>query len=172
MITHFQAPDGGFFDTSDDHETLITRPRDLQDNATPSGNAMAATTLLKLAGFTNGLHYLDIAHEALAQMQSMMTQYPLGFGQWLQALTYTLAQTVEIAIVGDSGEADTQALLAVAHDGYRPYQLVAVGSPGSGDAVPLLRGRSQVGGKATAYVCRNFSCRPPVTDPAGLEALL
>jgi hypothetical protein len=67
MIAHFQASDGSFYDTSDDHEKLITRPRDLQDNATPSGNAMAATTLLKLAGFTNDLRYVDIAHQALAQ---------------------------------------------------------------------------------------------------------
>jgi uncharacterized protein YyaL (SSP411 family) len=80
MIAHFQAPDGGFFDTSDDHETLITRPRDLQDNATPSGNAMAVTILLKLASFTNDLRYVDIAHQALAQMQPMMAQHPLGFG--------------------------------------------------------------------------------------------
>jgi hypothetical protein len=69
MIVRYQSADGGFYDTSDDHETLITRPRDLQDNATPSGNAMAVTALLKLAGFTNDLRYVDIAHEALAQMQ-------------------------------------------------------------------------------------------------------
>jgi uncharacterized protein YyaL (SSP411 family) len=74
VIAHFQAPEGGFFDTSDDHESLITRPRDLQDNATPSGSAMAVTTLLKLAGFTNDLRYVDIAQQALAQMQPMMSQ--------------------------------------------------------------------------------------------------
>ncbi len=172
MIARFSTPDGGFYDTSDDHEALITRPRDLQDNATPSGNAMAVTTLLKLAGFTNELRYVDIAHQALAQMQAMMAQYPLGFGQWLQALNYALSQPREIAIVGDPQAADTHALLDVCTSGYRPYQLVAVGSPSYGDAVPLLRGRSQVGGKATAYVCTNFTCCPPVTDPVGLEALL
>ena len=80
MIAHFQAPEGGFYDTSDDHETLITRPRDLQDNATPSGNAMAVTALLKLAGFTNELRYVDIAHQALAQMQPMMS--PVSAGLW------------------------------------------------------------------------------------------
>jgi uncharacterized protein YyaL (SSP411 family) len=117
MITHFQAPDGGFFDTSDDHESLITRPRDLQDNATPSGNAMAVTTLLKLAGFTNDLRTIDIAHQALAQMQPMMSQYPLGFGQWLQALAYALSKPREIAIVGAPSFADTQALLCGVRDG-------------------------------------------------------
>jgi uncharacterized protein YyaL (SSP411 family) len=98
MIAHFQASEGaqlartgqlpsnasgiaGFYDTSDDHEMLITRPRELQDNATPSGNAMAVTSLLKLAGFTSGLRYVNQAHQALSQMQPMSSQYPLGFGQ-------------------------------------------------------------------------------------------
>jgi hypothetical protein len=139
MIARFQAPDGGFFDTSDDHETLITRPRDLQDNATPSGNAMATTVLLKLAGLTNELRYVDIAHGALAQMQPMMSQYPLGFGQWLQALSYALSQPRGIAIVGDPDSADTQALLSIVRGGYRPFQEVALGAQDTQpSAIPLL----------------------------------
>jgi uncharacterized protein YyaL (SSP411 family) len=124
MLTHYQAPDGGSYDTSDDHEALITRPRDLQDNATPSGNAMAVTTLLKLAGFTNDLRYVDITHEALAQMQPLVAQYPLGFVQWLQALVYTLSRLREIAIVGDPDSADTQALLSAVRDGYQPDRTI------------------------------------------------
>jgi uncharacterized protein YyaL (SSP411 family) len=129
------------------HETLIRRPRDLQDNATPPGNAMAVTALLKLAGFTNGMRTVDIAHKALAQMQTptgggMMSQYPLGFGQWLQALAYALSKSREIAIVGDPDSADTQALLDVVQDSYRPFQLVALGAPEpDGTVVPLLRHR-------------------------------
>jgi uncharacterized protein YyaL (SSP411 family) len=190
MIAHFQAPDGvqlartgqlpsnaggiaGFFDTSDDHEALITRPRDLQDNATPSGNAMAVTTLLKLAGFTNDLRYVDIVHQALAQLQPMMSQYPLGFGQWLQALAYALSKPREIAIMGDPESADTNALLSVVRDGYRPFQVVALGSPGpQPPAVPLLQDRGLVDGRATAYVCRSFSCRAPATDVDALRVLL
>ena len=85
MLAHFQAPGRGFYDTSDDHEALITRPRDLQDNATPSGNAMAVTAQLKLAGLSNENRYVDLAHEALTQIQPMMAQYPLGFGMLLDA---------------------------------------------------------------------------------------
>jgi uncharacterized protein YyaL (SSP411 family) len=173
MIAHFQAPDGGFFDTSDDHETLITRPRDLQDNATPSGNAMAATALLKLAGFTNEVRYVDIAHQALSQMQPMMSQYPLGFGQWLQALAYALSKPREIAIIGDPNSADTQALLSVVRDGYRPFQVVALAAPGSQPpTVPLLKDRGLVEGQPAAYVCRNFTCQVPVTTQQALEELL
>ena len=172
MFAHFQAPEGGFFDTSDDHETLITRPRDLQDNATPSGNAMAVTTLLKLAGFTNDLRYVDIAHQALAQLQPMMSQYPLGFGQWLQALAFALSSPREIAIVGDPDAADTQTLLSIVHHGYWPYQVVALGEPSAPPAAPLLKDRSLVEGQATAYVCRDFACQAPVADPEGLQSLL
>jgi uncharacterized protein YyaL (SSP411 family) len=178
MIAHFQAPEGGFFDTSDDHETLIARPRDLQDNATPSGNAIAVTALLKLAGFTNDLRYVDIAHQALVQMQPMMSQYPLGFGQWLQALSYALSQPQEIAIVGEPHSADTQALLNVVRGGYRPFQVVALGGPSAHPSdVPLLRNRGLVEGQGeharpAAYVCRAFACQAPVTSPLALEQLL
>jgi uncharacterized protein YyaL (SSP411 family) len=85
---------------------------------------MAVTTLLKLAGFTNELRYGDVAHQALAQIQPMMAQYPLGFGQWLQALAYALSKPREIAIVGDPDSADTQDLLDVVRDGYCPFQVV------------------------------------------------
>jgi uncharacterized protein YyaL (SSP411 family) len=139
---------------------------------------MTVTALLKLAGFTNDLRYVDIAHQALAQIQPMMAQYPLGFGQWLQALAYALSKPREIATVSDPEAVDTQALLSVVRDGYRPFQVVALGSPhgqrpgrdemqlaqarqlpsnaadpdGCIAAVPLLRDRSLVDGRATAYV--------------------
>jgi uncharacterized protein YyaL (SSP411 family) len=173
MLEHFADSEGTLYDTSDDHEALITRPRDLHDNATPSGSAMAVTALLKRVGFTNDLRTIDIAHQALAQMQPMLSQYPLGFGQWLQALSYTLAKPREIAIVGDLEGADTQALLNVVRDGYRPFQVVALGALGAqSPSVPLLQDRGQLDGQATAYVCRNFACQVPVTQPEGLVLLL
>jgi uncharacterized protein YyaL (SSP411 family) len=161
------------FDTSDDHETLITRPRDLQDNATPSGNAMAVTALLRLAGFTNKLRTIDIAHQSLAQIQPLMAQYPPGFGQWLQALAYALSKPLEIAIVGEPDSADTQALLNIVRDGYRPFQVVALGAPGTNQAaIPLLQDRGLVNGQAAAFVCRNLTCQAPVTEAEGLRTLL
>jgi hypothetical protein len=173
MLAHFQAPEAGFFDTSDDHEALITRPRDLQDNATPSGNAMAVTALLKLAGFTNELSYVDIAYQTLAHVQPMMSQYPLGFGQSLQALSYTLSQPKEIAIVGGPDSADTQTLLRIARAGHRPFQMVALGAPrAQPPMVPLLQDCGLVHGQAAAYVCRGLVCQAAVTDPLVLEQLL
>jgi hypothetical protein len=134
---------------------------------------MAATVLLKLAGFTNDMRYVDIAHQALAQVQPMMGQYPLGFGQWLQALAYALSKPREIAIVGDPDSADTQALLSVVRDRYRPFQVVALGAPDPDKlAVPLLEERGLVDGQAAAYVCRDFTCQAPTTDVPALCSLL
>jgi uncharacterized protein YyaL (SSP411 family) len=194
VLVHFQAADGlrlaptrhlpgnsggvatgiaSLFDASHAHERLIARPRDLQDNAIPSGNGMAATTLLKLAGLTGEHRYVDIANQMLARMQPMMARYPLGFGQWLQALAFAVARPREIAIVGDPVSADTQALLGIVRGGYRPFRVVALGAPGAQlPDVPLLQGRRLVEGRATAYVCRDFACQAPTTEPEGLQAQL
>jgi uncharacterized protein YyaL (SSP411 family) len=181
IIKHFSAPDGstelaevgGFFDTSDDHEALITRPRELQDNAVPSGNAMAAFVLLRLAGLAVEPHYAELAQRSLGPMQPLLAKYPLGFAQWLIALDYALSHPSEIAIVGAPDAADTRALLDVCTTGYRPHQIVALGtSDAEASAVPLLQDRSQIKGRATAYVCVDFACRPPVTDPEALRTLL
>jgi uncharacterized protein YyaL (SSP411 family) len=103
----------------------------------------------------------------------MMSQYPLGFGQWLQALSYALSKPSEIAIVSDPAAAGTQALPSVVRDGYRPFQVVALGAPRTRPpAVPLLRDRGLVDGQAAAYVCRDFACGAPATDLESFRAQL
>jgi uncharacterized protein len=173
MIEHFSAPEGGFYDTSNDHEALIVRPRELQDNAVPSGNAMAAFVLLRLAGLAEEPRYLELARDALSPMQPMLAQVPLGFAQWLIALDHVLSHPREIAIVGDRSAADTRALLEICRGGYRPHQVLALGEPGAGPvAVPLLQDRDSIDGRATAYVCIDSVCRAPVTEPEALLELI
>ena len=172
VIGHFSDPQGGFFDTSDDHETLVTRPKDIQDNATPSGNAMAATALLKLAALTSDSRYSDIAESMLRSVQPILGQYPTGFAQWLCALSFALGQPKEIALVGDPASTDMRALLEVVFGGYRPFKVVALKRPGADSPVPLLAGREMKDGKATAAVCYNFACRLPATDAEVLRAQL
>jgi len=173
MLERFRAPEGGFYDTSDAHDPLITRPRSLQDNAVPSGNAMAALDLLHLSQLAAEPRYAEEARRSLKKVQAMMGRYPLGFAQWLTALEYALAETREIAIVGALGTAEADALLNVCLDGFRPHQVLAVGDAEQGDyPVPLLRGRKRIDDKATAYVCVDFTCRQPVTDPQILQEVL
>ena len=174
VIAHFGAPGGGFYDTSDDHEALITRPRELQDNAVPSGNAMAVWVLLRLGGLALDPRYQSLARDTLIPMQTLTAQYPLGFGQWLTALDYALGRSYEVAIIGDPEAGDVRALLEACTTGYRPRQVVAVGLPGS-KAVSLLRNRDQVAGRATAHVCvadGRGVCLPPVTDSEALARLI
>ena len=173
MIEHFRAPDGGFFDTSDDHGTLIVRPRELQDNAVPSGNGMAACVLLRLAGLAAEPRYAELALAVLGSMQPLLARHPLGFGQWLIALDYALAHPREIAIVGEADATNTRAMLDVCATGYRPHQVLAVGVPDDEQrTVPLLRDRDQIEGQATAYVCVDSTCQRPVTDPEALRVLV
>lgn len=173
ILKHFAAPEGGFFDTSDAHEELVIRPRSLQDNAVPSGNSMAAWVLLRLSQLGVEPRYAETARRSLRQVQELLSRYPLGFGQWLTALDYALADTREIVIVGDRDAADVLAALRICRDGYRPHQVLAVGdSQDEASSVPLLKGREQLDGKATVYVCVNFTCLEPVTELEKLAAIL
>src|SRR5204862_4235393 len=85
MLAHFADPEGGFFDTADDHERLVTRPKDVQDNAVPSGNAMAARVLLRLAAWTGESAYRSAAERAMRTVVPFAGRYPTGYAQWLGA---------------------------------------------------------------------------------------
>jgi uncharacterized protein YyaL (SSP411 family) len=172
VLEHFADSRGGFFDTADDHEALITRPKSLQDNAIPSGNAMAAWVLLRLSALTGEGRYRDSAEGALRLVTPAAHRYPTAFGQWLIGLQLALAEIEEIAIVGDPGAADTAALLDVVRGRYRPTAVTALAADPGASRVPLLAGREARDGRATAYVCRDFACRQPVTEPVELAAQL
>ena len=172
MLQHFADPAGGFFDTSDDHEALVTRPKDLQDNAVPSGNALAATVLLKLYAFTGDDLYYKQAELMLGILQGALAQAPTGFAQWLCALDFALGDPREIAIIGDVQSEAGRALLAVTREGYHPNQIIAAAWPDRTSAIPLLIDRPAMGGQATAYVCRHFACQQPVTAPVALREQL
>ena len=171
ILARFADPQGGFFDTADDHEALITRPKGMQDNALPSGGAMASHALLRLAALTGEARYREAAERAVAQVAPLAQSYPTAFAQWLNAVTLATGELLEIAIVGEPGAADTAALLGEVRSGYRPLAVVAAGES-EGSAVPLLHDRPMRDGRATAYVCRNFACRAPVTEPADLAEQL
>ncbi|MFP4344432.1 MAG: thioredoxin domain-containing protein, partial [Anaerolineales bacterium] len=168
VLAHFDAGTG-FYDTADDAENLIVRPKELQDNAVPSGNAMAVTVLLELARFGADPRYADLARASLRSVQTMLARYPLGFGQWLVALDAALARHRDVAVAGDLGDEALWALVEVARTGYRPHRVVAAGP---GNVPPLLAGRETIGGEPAAYVCIGESCREPVTEPGALQALL
>jgi uncharacterized protein YyaL (SSP411 family) len=156
---------GGFFETSDDHERLVARRKDLEDHPIPSGNASAALGLLRLAALTGDHGYEQRGVSVLRLLHEVAPKHPQAFGHLLQALDFHLSPTREVALVGD----DLRPLERVVRGAFRPGIVVAGGAE---DGVPLLQGRHPVDGRAAAYVCEQFVCKAPVTEPEELERLL
>ncbi len=166
---------GGFFTTSHDHERLIARRKDLGDHPIPSGNSSAALGLLRLAALTGERSYEEGAIGALRLFSRPASQHPDGFGHLLQALDFHLSPVREVALVAPrNGGAPSEAVAALAeviHGGFRPHLVVAGGEEGT-DRPELMREKGAVEGRPAAYVCENFACRAPVTDPTELEQAL
>ena len=156
---------GGVFTTGRDAEALVTRPKDLMDNATPSANSLAAVGLLRLAGLTGDARYTEHATAILRLLAEPATQHPTAFGHLLAAVDLWNTGTTEIAVVGDRPE-----LVRHVAESYRPNVVVAWGEPypsplwDERDAGPTEAGQ--------AYVCRNFTCQRPVTTVDDLESQL
>jgi len=170
MIEEFWDEEaGGFFFTGKSHENLIVRSKDFFDNATPSGNSVAALVLLKLAVFSGKEKYRDLAIATLRKMSDSIRRYPSGFGYALAAADFLLSTPKEVAIVG-SDPFDIQPLL---HEVWRRYLPNKVVAPGFGvDVIPLLENRTLLNGCPTAYVCEHYTCKQPVNDLADLAAQL
>jgi uncharacterized protein YyaL (SSP411 family) len=171
MLELFWDPDiAGFYDTGTDHEQLIVRPRNLFDNAVPCGSSVAVETLLRLRVLTGEADYETKALAALRPMADLLSRYPAGFGRFLSALDFHLGPVLEIALL-DGPRGGLPALLAEVHSRYLPNRVLAGARDGdraAAAAIPLLEGREAVEGRATAYVCRNYTCDLPVTEPAAL----
>jgi len=173
MIELFSDPAGGFFDTSKDGETLLLRPKDVQDNATPSGNALACEALLKLAEFTGEGKYRNHAEKALRLVVGMAVRYPTAFGRWLSAADMALGNTKQIAVMYEAGDEDASELIQVVRSQYRPDVIIAASThPPQDDAPALLKDRPVRDGKATVYVCEGFVCKNPITTISELRELL
>ena len=166
MITEFwDAESGGFFFTSNDHEQLVVRNKDLYDNATPSGNSVAADVLLKLAKLTGEDKYERFAVTVLRLTASQIRRHPQGFGRALSALEFHLEQTMEIVVVGEEGNE----LERIALGGYHPDAVVVLGRGDDDHGLPLLADRTAIDGEPTAYICRDNVCQRPVTTGAELK---
>ena len=172
ILDRFADPAGGFFDTADDAEQLVVRPRDAQDNAVPSGGAMAVHVLLRLAALTGEPRYRATAERALAGLAPFLARYPTAFAWWLCALETAHRGITEVAVVGDPADDAVRRLVLVAGRGFTAFRVLAVSPSPAASAVPLLRDRFALHGRATAFVCRDFACRQPVHEPEALEALL
>ena len=175
-LTRFGDGRGGFYDTADDGERLLYRPADPADGPSPSGTFAAAGALLSYAALTGSSRHREAAVAALGVLGPIASRFPRAAGAGLTVAEAVLAGPAEVAVVGAAADPRTAALHRAALLMAPPGSVLALGDgdpAGEGAAaVPLLDGRRPVGGSPTVYVCRDFTCRTPLTDPMELgEAL-
>jgi uncharacterized protein YyaL (SSP411 family) len=175
MVEQFwDEAEGGFWYTGRDHERLIARSKDPHDNATPSGNAMAVTALLRLAKLTGRADLRDKAERTLRLFRGLMEASPMAAAQMLIAYDFDLGPVKEFAVVGDPAADQTRQVLRMIRSGFRPHKVLALTSPadaGADAVVPLLAGKTAAGG-VTTYICENFTCAAPLVGAAAVEAAL
>ncbi len=165
----------GFFDTGTDHETLISRPKDSMDNATPAGNSIAAEVLLRLSALSGEQTYRQRAEEYLQGLSDLVLQHPQFFAQVIIDLDFVLSGSKEIALLGKTADSATQELLKVVNTRYLPNSVLACAAPDDKDAletVALLAERPLKENRPSAYVCQNFACLVPVNTAEELIRLL
>jgi uncharacterized protein YyaL (SSP411 family) len=177
MIDEFaDAEQGGFYFTGRQHEALISRPKDVHDNATPSGNGMAATALIRLGALTGRDDLTGAGRRALESVQLVLEREAAAGGQSLIALDFLLGSVAEFAVIAGPDAGEFRAVLEAIATPFRPHKVVAPATPDQATAlaakVPLLANRPLRDGRTTTYVCRHFTCDAPVVGLAGIEAAL
>ncbi len=176
IMKHFRDTEhGGFFDTSDFHETLVTRPKDLYDNAVPSGSSVACELVLRLAAFTGDDTHTAVARDLLARLAKPMTTHPGAFGHLLCALDFAVAKPVQVAIIGTEDDPGATSLIREVHRVYCPNRIIGIARGDmdvviAAEIVPLLAERIAIADRPTAYVCEQFSCQLPTNDPSVLAS--
>ena len=175
MVEEFWDEDNaGFFFTGTSHEKLIVRSKDYFDNATPSGNSVAASVLLRLGILTDSEHFRNLAVSVFREVADSIRKYPSGFGYALSGLDFLLSTPKEVAIIA-AEQSSLKTFVRAAWERYLPNKVVASALSGDSAAigsVVLLQNRNLVQGKTAAYVCQNYTCKEPVTEIAAFAEQL
>ncbi len=174
LARFWDEKEGGFFFTSSDHETLITRSKSAFDGSIPSGNSVAVFNLLRLSYLSDNQDYLAKAEQVLRLFYDAMEQNPFGFSNMLCALDFYLMRPKEVVLLGDKDAPATREMLARIHGMFLPNKTLTCCDPSDpAAAMPaLLTGKTQTDGKLTVYVCHNFTCSLPVTEWGDLKELI
>lgn len=162
------SAEGGFYFYGNDGEKLITRPKEIYDGAIPSGNSVAALALQKLADMTDDRSFRDIAERLLGHFAGEVSRYAAGYTYFMMAVDYYLTDNTKIVIVGDAEALDLKAMLDVINSCFLPTAAIRFYDKHSQENSEY----KEIDHKATAYVCKNFACQPPITDVEKLRNLL
>jgi uncharacterized protein YyaL (SSP411 family) len=162
---------GTLFDTSDEHERVVARPRSLIDGATPAANSVAADVLLRLALLTGDPDHDRRARSILRAAAPALDRHPVQFGRMLAAADRALGEPIDAVIAGPRADAGAVALRRAAAAPYQPDLVIAPLPTDDGVALgALFEGKAARAGVATAYVCRGYACDEPTTDPERVRA--
>ncbi len=177
MIAEFADPEnGGFFFTGNRHEALIARQKDIHDNATPSGNGLAATCLIRLGALTGCSDMTEAGRSALAAVELVLEREPAAAGQSLVAVDFLLGSIREFAVISGADGAEFRAVLEAISKPFLPHKVVAPATTEQAALlaaqVPLLANRPPRDNRTTTYVCEQFTCQAPVVGVAGVQAAL
>jgi hypothetical protein len=171
LARRFAHEEGGFYRTPEDHEALLAREKPAYDGAEPTGNSVAALTLLRLEELTGEGGWREQAEKLLRSFGALLAGAPAALGEMLLAVDFLLSQPREVVLVRPAGGSDA-ALLDVVRQRFEPAQVLVRHQEGTAPATPLAEDRPAKGGEATAYVCVKGACQLPVTRPEALAKLL
>ena len=158
-----------FYDTSGDHEDLVIRPRDIADNAIPSGASTACKVLLKLAVYLDDDQMRNIARLSMESAMPLITKSPIAAGEWLNCIEFHIDGSKEIVINGDFNDHGTKPLLSEVYRSFVPNKVIlGINEEAAYDNFPLAASKNMLDGKPTAYVCKNYTCSLPVNEPTDL----
>jgi len=173
LLRYFADESGGFFFYASDGEELVARTKPSHDSAVPSGNSVQTMNLLRLAALFNRKEFRNRAESYFRALTQLVMKQPGAYDRQLCALDFFHDRVTESAIIGDASALETGALLRTVYDRYLPNKVVVHASDAQQESdIPLLKNRGRKDGKSTAYVCENYVCRLPVTEPSELAALL
>ncbi len=172
MTDFLDEAQGGFFTTATHHESLILRAREGADGATPSANAVAASALARLSFHFDRQAWREAAIGAVRAYGRQIARYPRAFAKTLALVDFLTEGPIELAFVGDETQEGLRALRRAVADQYLPNRIIATAAPGTPSSSPLLEGKQPVDGRPALYICRNFSCRQPITDPRAISNAL
>lgn len=173
LMTDFQDDtQGGFFTTATHHESLILRAREGADGATPSANAVAASALARLSFHFDRQDWREAAVDAVRAYGRQIARYPRAFAKTLALVDFLTEGPLELAFVGDETQEGLRALRRAVADQYLPNRIIATATPSTPSSLPLLEGKQPLDGQPALYICRNFSCRQPITNPLAISDAL
>jgi len=173
MLTHFASESGGLYLTAHDAEALLVRPMEAWDGALPSGNAVAASNMLRLARMSSNSELEIAANKIFKAFSALLTQAPVGVTHMLSAQVYAAADGIEVVLAGgDKHSQQAKSMIEALNKRYLPYAVVLWRDEGSIKLIPFIKLQTPMNNQVTAYVCKNFQCNQPVTDSQAMLKLL